>query len=363
MKALINLWIRSLAWPFYQANALFFLAGLYVAFGMIGPGEHAAIAPAIGEHFTFTLLVCGLWTLYIAKTTLFVRTALLKPSYRFMHQAALLNLTRQATPFVAAQFIVNLPVTGYALFIMYFQTIQGEFINMGVVILFLIASHALPAGYYLALLKKPYPEHAPSAIVSGVHKLGPKPYFSWFIIHLAARRSGLLFLSKLFSLLALSGFFAFYHSGDYDWRVIAFGALFAFGGNLALVQEHVRFENDYLAGFRNFPVSTLRRTANATLAWLIALLPELCLLAFLFPSGQSVFRYFEIAAWGLSWCLMWFSASVLASQEKLLRPHFAAFVFVFIYILYGFPMSILAIVQVIFFYAASRSYFRLIRDW
>ena len=279
-----------------------------------------------------------------------------------MHQAALLSFPQQAMLFIAAQFTVNLPVTGYALFIMYFQATQGELLNMAVVILFLIASHFLPLSYYLIFLKRPYPEHVPSATASDIHKLGPKPYFSWFIIYLTTRRCGLLFLTKLFSLLVLTGFFAFYNSGDYDWRGLALGALFSFSGNLALVQEHFRFDNEYLAGFRNFPESTVRRVLNPALAWLIALLPELILIAFLFPSDQSLIRYFEIAAWGLFWCLMWLRASAIISHEKLLKIHFAAFVFVFISILYGFPLALLTFVQAVFYCGVSGFYFRLIRD-
>jgi hypothetical protein len=362
MNWLYKVSYRSLAVPFYEANAVFFMIVVYFAFGILSAREHIAIAASIAVSLPVTLLVMLLWTFYILKAFLSIKNTLRKPEFRFMHMAALFSPFRRFIFFATAQLIVNLPVIAYALFILYYQILLGQLLNLIIIIVYLQLTIYIPALLYVKLLKKPYSESGHNRVQRFINKGMVKPYYLWFLFHLGVNKPGMVFLSKLLSLGIIMAFYLYYGTGEYDWRVLGLGTLFGFSGNLGLVFQYHQFEHQSLMHFRNIPIPVTMRMVFSATALFLLLVPELLLAFRFFPDDQPIMVYLILMLFGYSLCLMLLQIPLLKmwEQESLIKFHFFGFLTLFIYILYGFSLVPLALLMSMIFVVIGSNYYRLV---
>lgn len=354
--------VQTLSAPFYRANAVFFMIAIYLAFGLMRGVDHIAIAQTIAASLPLSLAAIALLSAYVLKTCLFIRNLLMQPSYRIIHEAALFPPKEMWAFLASAQLSVNIPALLYAFFVMYFQGLMGEWGNLLVFLIFIPLSVVAPCLLYRNLLYGPLPEKKFWTTRMMIDKKIHKPQFTWFFFHLADKKPGNLFLSKLLSFASVAAFALFNATGDYDWRVIGLGALFTFGANLPLMMVFNDFDKKDMAVFRNVPVGGWKRIMNVTATWFLLLTPEFLLSWRLFPTNQPVEIYLYLMGFGYAFCLGMVHIPLLRNwkEERLIQLHFFIFVFLFIYILYGFSLiPMIGLFAMVFLYGRGR-YHRLI---
>ncbi|MEL7003008.1 MAG: hypothetical protein AAFN93_09780 [Bacteroidota bacterium] len=340
----IKVLIKTIGRNFYYENASTFIIIFLLAFGFLSGTEHRAIAIAIASNNLLCLATIAIWLLYVAKTVIFVYGKFQSPSYYFIWNASLISLPLRFIYFITVQSVLNLPVSLYALFVLWFGMQLGSLFSIVLLSFFLVIIHILPVLIHeLSLRKYHYEQHnfITNKLIAPLLRF-KKPEWLWPLIGSVKARPSLWFVSKPVAILLLTGFASIDSLEQYNIKWMNIGALVVFSLNLSILFETNVFEQRYLSIFKNLPVPKYKVLLRDGLMVLASLLPEVILLIKLFPVHHSTGSLAMLLLFGVY--LNWVSYLVLKvyriDLESYLRKYLFVFLLIFLFILSGVPTII-----------------------
>jgi hypothetical protein len=175
------------------------------------------------------------------------------------------------------QMLVYLPVLLYSAAIVWLAFKNGEYWCVIEVLLFnatIIMGTAYL--YVFALQKKQLFQNKLASLTLRLHI--KKAFFSLPLFFVWHERKQMLFVTKLFSLALLFGFFKLYEPDRYDIRPLQLCLLLTTASHCAIVFQVRLFEEEYLRFSRNLPLHTAWRFLRTMAMYTCLLLPELIFL-------------------------------------------------------------------------------------
>jgi hypothetical protein len=279
MRIVISILQKVLVNHFYKVNAGLFLFGFFVLFGL--PYQplsfHLSLITGIIQSGEFLAVVMLIWLLYNVKCVDYILKQLRLPSQLFLFSLNSLSNKKIYLYMLYVQVQVYMPIIIYAGVIAFMAAKKYAYASMVLVILFNISTVAITAFiYFISLQKKTFlnvtslsPDH---------HLNFKKPFFLIPLYHIWYDRKQMLFISKLFSLGFLYGFFNLYEPDHYDIRPLQLCLLLVVASQTAMVFQIKEFEEEYLSFYRNLPLKTTVRFAGIAVMYALLLLPEFILL-------------------------------------------------------------------------------------
>ncbi len=359
-----GLFFRSYTKPFYQAHAGFFFILLYVAAGLLRGTEHIFIAKYTAKDTFLTLIAISIWSVYILNSILYIRNTLTQKAYWYMRQLSLYPASKQFYWFSLMQLTLNLPVTIYTLFILTFTITLNQYVNAGLLAGFTVLSVLTPPFYYMALLKKTYPDEGASRMSQFINKKFTRPYPVWYFSFLLGKKPLLLLLSKAVSLAIIAASFLLYGTDDYDWRILGLGVLLGFNGNMVLMFDYFQFERKQLPVFRNLPFTFFKRISYQAIAVLIISIPEYFVMLKYFPHEESVLTLIYLMIYGsvLTWMFLQIMMLREMPLDKIGKIGFYLILIQLLLILANTPLLIMILIMGIFIGWVQLRYYRLISN-
>lgn len=259
---------------FYKLNAGLLMFLFYVFFGL--PQDikafHVSIATMIVTNQTALWLTILVWLIYNIKCIDYTIKQIKEPRQLFLSCLEYMSSFKCFLCLTYTQFLLYLPVTAYAIFVMIIAIQKQVYATVATVLLFIIAAIlATPLLYKKALRIR---ENQSRIALPGLIRL-QKPAFIIPLFYIVYNRKQMLLVTKIFSLLFLYIFIKAFEPDHYDIRPLLMCFLLSAIANCTVVFEMKSFEDNYPQLYRNFPFSILRRFANILLLYLVLLLPEL----------------------------------------------------------------------------------------
>jgi len=355
MKTTISILQKVIVNHFYKLNAGLFMFLFYVLFGLpqnVG-GFHITIATLIVQSQLSLLIVFASWFLYNLKCIDYITKQLKAPQQQFLTCVQHLGRKQSFWYLSFAQFMVYLPVTAYAIFLIVIAFQHQAYIViveiLGFVLLMLLTAPVL----YVKTLERSFSELQFGLFNSSLRI--PKTLSTIPLAYIWNNRKQMLFITKLFSLLLLFLFIKTFEPDHYDIRPLLFCFLLSAIANCTIVFEIRNFENDYLPLSKNFPFSRLRRFVQVVVMYVLLLLPELIFVWKAWPVFFHAIDYLQLALSAVS--LLLFLHTILLTgnitMDAFIKIVFAVAMSLFFIILYNpgiiLPLSILLISFALFY--------------
>jgi len=263
---------------FYRVNAGFFLFIFFVLFGLpISPlAFHLSLITGIIGSQVFLAYVMLLWLLYNFKCVNYIVQQLNDQRHSFLFCINSLPLRKTYFGMLYVQVVVYMPVLLYSAAIVWLAFKNKQYWCLLEVILFHIIIVALTAKVYVRALQKRrlfINVQTPSLQLEI-----RKPLFTFPLFFLWHERKQMLFVTKLFSLLLLFGFFKLYEPQRFDIRPIQLCLLLTAASHSAVLYEIRSFEEEYVSFSRNLPVNIAGGFRRTVIMCSCLLLPEFIVL-------------------------------------------------------------------------------------
>ncbi|MGX5819806.1 hypothetical protein ACWKWU_16535 [Chitinophaga lutea] len=305
---------------FYLRNVGFFLVLFYLLFGVVESTQlvsyHYSLIKGFMTKPAFLAVVLLLWGLYGIKCIAFVLKAMQSPDHGFLYQT-LGCLDRRARWRIwwTIQAAMYLPVLIYG----GIGAIVGANAGSIVVTLFNLGMCLWPALLYERKLARPDLSIFSGALQRWVNRRFTKPPWLYWPYELTVHHARALLTTKLYSAGVLwITFYLLRETGGYDVRGMLLGTMVCVLLHVPLLIRQRDFEDKAAVFLRQLPVSLFRRFGWTGAAWLLLLLPEICLLFNNLPDQTDL----PVAA-VLAWCMLMLFRSILyfsrLDAEKFIR--------------------------------------------
>lgn len=293
MRTVISILQKVLVNHFYKLNAGLFMFLFYMLFGL--PQDikafHVSIATLIITNQTALLLTLLAWLLYNLKCIDYTIKRMKEPQQLFLSSLEYISFFKRFACLSYVQFILFLPATAYAVFIILIAINNHAYISAAIILLFIITVIPATALLYQNALKQR--ENQNRIILPGLIRL-PKPLFSIPLFYILQNRRQMLLITKFFSLFILYLFIKAFEPDHYDIRPLLMCFLLAAIANCTIVFEIKSFEDDYLLQYRNFSFSIFKRFIHVLLMYVVLLLPELIFVWKGYPLHFNMIDYWQV---------------------------------------------------------------------
>jgi hypothetical protein len=347
MSSVWNILYRTLVVEYYRQNVGFLFLIAMFAFGILRPEDHVALSAYVFDSPLLLSLLFAIWGLYHLKLVGFVRQRLGWEEYEILYQLVLIPKWTRWLLLFAMQFMLWLPIVGYAVFVAYrggwqegqYEAVFGTAVFVGVLPLTGVWAYE----YRLA---RPNPDSKLGKVATYFNRRFSKPLVSYFLLYVFKKEPMLLLLTKLFTVGVLVGVCRLYPTDDYDERLLSLGALVAGLGHATMLLHLYEFEHLQMPFLRNLPLPLIRRMGHYIALFCLLLLPESVLLLRNLPDGVGYGYALQNGLLMLSLLGLIFSRFLQthALMEDLLRQGFYVFVVFFFLIMFRVPPWALAAV-------------------
>ncbi|MBB6324703.1 hypothetical protein FHS59_000318 [Algoriphagus iocasae] len=279
--------IKSFVYPFYKAYLGFFIL-ITVVFGVFMEiKQHLMIAEKILEKNTWFLALLLSFLIYEILQARHIKKLSQDPRYRQFQKLSFLSFFDFARHFAPVWLANQGLILLYSLLLFYVGIPAGAWIQLSLLVLFLILSLWASLYYNYLIFSKFIPETR----ISSNRIFKKKPFSFWFLFHLKENRPLLLLLIKALSLFLLSGFFYSYFSGGYDSRWLAFGLLISCFAHYPIWLEKWEFGEKKLYLFRSLPLKFGHKFRLEFIVFTILTLPESILILY---QGRGIESKFDL---------------------------------------------------------------------
>jgi hypothetical protein len=277
---MLRLLINSLAKEFYQQHAGFFLVGIYILFGMVGPSQlidyqksllSSAVSSPVGLVMVFTS-----WLLYSVKVHFFIKQKLGLTEYNFIKEIGVLDRNTQLKLWLTLYFVLLLPIIIYVLALICLGVYNHFFINV-IYILFVFSALVFGLSFFsyqsvtFGFLKQERQQINSSVNIK-------RPSFSWPLYYLFNEQSLMLLICKILSLVFFKCVLWMFADIGNDTRVLLVALLASVLCHVVLIFTLLKFEIAYLNFNRSLPISIYKRLHRWLMIFSVILIPEWVLL-------------------------------------------------------------------------------------
>jgi len=273
---MLKLLTDSLAREFYQQHAGFFLFGLYILFGIVGPGQlieyHKARVLAGISSPEGLILVFSCWFLYAAKAHFFLKQKLNLPQYTFIKETSSQVKNIQLRLWLKFYSVILLPVLIYVVLLIglslkyHFYSSAISIILVFSALFFGLAWLRFQAQTFGFLKQK-------SRQVNNKFQI-KKPFFSWPIFYLFSEQPLMLLICKIISFILFKGILWMFADIGIDIRILLIALLASVLCHAVLVFNLLNFETRFLTFSRSLPIKFSKRAWNWLFTFAIILIPE-----------------------------------------------------------------------------------------
>ena len=315
--------LRSIVTPFYRQNAGFFMFLFLVFFGVVAPSQqlayHYALILGLLDAPVFLGIVLLTWFLYALKCSNWVTASLQSPEFSFLYLLSRLDKSGVFLSWLAAQIILFLPVSLYALAVSGVALHTGRYGVALLVQTYIILLCVAGAARYKSLLYS-RDERTRSLLSFASHRQGlppAAPYWSFFIRYFFHSNKALLLGLKasgcliLWLLLTAQGpcFYA------YDIRMPFLIYSLVLFGHGVLIYRCRELEEKRLRFYRGLPVSWTSRFFQMMILYFGLLLPEMLTIGWLTPACIRLKDAFGFILSGYSVLLLLHSVLKIATLK------------------------------------------------
>ncbi|WP_432708509.1 hypothetical protein [Pedobacter sp.] len=277
---MLRLLVKSLAKEFYQQHAGFFLVGIYLLFGIGGPGQvigyqKALLLAGISSPIGMTIVSFS-WFLYALKVYFFINQKLALTQFQFINETGKLARNIQLKLWLSLYAIILLPVIIYVFALVCVSVNYHFFYSLFCII---IVSFTLLFGLsFLSYQKVNTGFLTPERQRIHTGNMIKRPYFSWPLIHLVKDQPLMLLMCKLSSLVLFKAMLWMFADVGNDTRVLLVAILASVLCHAVLVFTLLRFEVTFLNFSKSLPISTFKHLSHWFLIFVTVLIPEWILL-------------------------------------------------------------------------------------
>ncbi|UBM59624.1 hypothetical protein LAG90_03030 [Marinilongibacter aquaticus] len=342
---------------YYRQNMLLYFFLAYLFLGFIKPDQHQELALLILPVPKYLLFVALFWLLHVFKTLQFLHFALKQPEFRFLQDFALMSSGKRMYELLVLQGWFNLPFLLYAGFLLYKGVQANMWAGVFLVIVLNLALLCLPV-FLSEWRLRHFHRFGKMALPSLFPPILNKP-FTYYLQFLLENKPLLFFSTKLFGGLLIYGAALFYHTDDYDVRLLNLCLFFVAIAQFPMASEFAAFAKKRTAYLWNMPLGYLRLfflhlAISFTLMW-----PEMWVL---FGSWQAEVSFVQMCgAWAYLWAIglfgLTFSYTAYLQKENSSRGLFFAAVLHFFLIMFNMPQLVFALLFYALAYFCIRQYF------
>lgn len=365
MNATANILFKSFVKPFYKENAGSFVFVLIMMFCVVSKVDgadffeyHYSLIIGMLKSYSFLLLVFGIWFLYVKKCITFVTGILQKPEYHFLQIFHCSGGAKQFRFFLfVVEFLLMLPVLIYATFVVVVGLKQQLYLPVLLVLSYLTTLLLTASLWHVKVLAN---YNKTQAVVLRKHSFWTKlpTSFLFIIFRFIAGKQKLIWLGiKVFTCGILYLIARNNKATDVD---ISFVFLFFNMGVLVngiLIHRTREFEETYLAFYRNFHVTLVKRFTQYAAVYFVLLLPEIVTIISLTPAHINYTNaiYFSLCAYGVVLLLNSISFLQNFTQKQYLKVMLLVFCLqYFIMILFGLAaLSAICFMLALVFFAKN----------
>lgn len=338
-----NILYKTLVREYYRQNTGFLFLVLMFGFGILRPEDHITLAAYVFASPFLLVLVFGIWALYHLKTLFFVRQRFLWDSHSFLYDLVLLPAPARRFLLWAVQMMLWLPVLAYAAFVGYYGWITGRHSAVLFTAGYLLLCPLTGVWAYEYRLFRPNPDTRLSKLSAYINRRFTKPYWSYFVLYLFNQAPVLLFLTKVFTCLAVVGVCKLYPTDSYDERLFSLAGAAIGMIHLVVLLHLYEFEHVQLPLLRNLPLTLGKRFFNYSGLFTLLMLPETLFLFRYLPKGVSFLYAFEW--WGLLIGLFWLIYGRFLQKhhtmEHLLKLGIYTFIALYFMVMFRLPVLLI----------------------
>jgi hypothetical protein len=281
---------KSLVKPYFGQNAGIIVFLYFIMFLVVGEVDgagplayHYSLIQAMMTNYRILFLVFIGWLLYASKCEQFIVRTLRREDYGFMNMVSQMNAKRAYSLLFQVQFILLLPVTFYVLIIICVGLHEHWYLQVLLVVFYILSICLLSARRYLYLLQNPGTDgytlrwRIPSSFLD-------RFYWSFFIRYVLKRRKLLLLAIKIYSCGILYMMVVHQIPIEYDIRMIVLFYSFGLLGHGVLIHQFREMEETMLTGYRGLPVPLFRRFTQYLFLYFLLFIPEMTTIGCLTPA-------------------------------------------------------------------------------
>lgn len=350
---------KVLVKEFYRLNTGFFLVIITITFGFMSGVEHKALAEFFVVSPIILLVPIGIWMVYVIKILNFNNNQLYRKENQILFEISLLPRIKQIVQLFIVFSSQFMPAILYAGFLYTTAFKHNKLISLGIIsisILFILVIGTWTMYYRVNHIHQ---EIKISGFKTLLDRRFTKSLFQFYIGWILRREPLLVFTTKLFSGLMIFCVTQLYKGELYDWRLLAMGATFAFGGNFMIVSQIHLFENFSFKILRNLPIHLYRRLIIYILVLLSFCLPEILILVKNFPATLEWPILLAIISFGISINFLYNSLHFVAIFQKkgFAQIIFASIISWIVLILFSVPLLLITFINMTAAIILYRTYF------
>lgn len=327
MKAPYTLLIKVFCIGFYRHYTSLFLLVVAFAGGFLRGDDHVFLARYFTSSPLLLLVPCALWTIYSLLLVEYNSRVASQPQNSFVAEFILFPSPVQRKFSLLVAHTQLIPVWLYAAFLELIAIHMGHAWSASLIPAVILLLHVVLTLTLVAVLNR---RLTTPGDTNRLFRFSKKlPNVRWPVPRTTvllpvewAIRSQLLTITafKLLGMLLLAGTLLLYEKTDYDSRLLAFSACFAFSFSLPFAICWHHFDNTAFRFTRGLPVTMLQRLRNIFLTAFVFALPELIILMGRLP--ESVTRadglgigFFGISMVSLGYAFLYLSSG--SSEQKI----------------------------------------------
>ena len=357
MKQAGKLLFKSLAIPFYKANAGILLFVLIMMFFIANEpvSYHYSLILGTLKNSLILGLVFFIWLLYAGKFTGFILTAINQPEYSFLQLLHCVTKAKRFLLFFILELWLLLPVLLYAIFIVIIGIREGFYLPSVLTIIFLLIISMAAAFIHIAELQNPHKKYF--LIWERIPETKDfQSSYPFIILGFIAKQQKLNWAGIKIFTCGILYLICRNNTPDHYEIKTAF-LLFSFGilANSFLIMAIRKFEETYLAFYRGAPVKLSKRYFDYCFTYVIILLPEIVTLILMVPVKLHVMDAlgFLLSSYGLALLMN----SITFARDFSMKEYLKV-LFLFYFIQYFFLMTIGLFASSILFFITSALIFR-----
>jgi hypothetical protein len=297
------------------------------------------------------LLVFAFWLIYTIKSWQYVAAQLQLENNQFLfYGITSFSKSDQFKSWFCVQLMISLPFLGYWLFATVLGIIYHANLIPAITLVYILLMASVSALLYVYLANRINKTHRPALLLRMSTKLS-KPFSSLFMYHLFDRTKLIYLLTKIASLLVMTGVLYIFADYKHDLRVPYLIMLSIVTLHSVLIFQEHRFKETYLSFARNLPYSRFKLFFNFSFIYFLIILPECIWCLSKFPFLTAI----EMLFFGLSMAMLFRSILHLMGLRmyRYLLWVFGLFMLSFYVIMFDLPrLSFIAslIISYLLFY-------------
>jgi hypothetical protein len=331
---------KVLVRKFFRDNTSFFLLVIVLCFGFLSGREHRALAEGfIGSYLTM-MIPLTLWILYCLKVVRYNFQQSLRQENLILTQSAILQWNIRYPVFAGVSVIQLSPAIAYAGFVAAIALANKRFEIAALILVVWFVLVIATAAMTILFVSCATAEKKTFVMQDFLNRTFTRPQVWVQLEHMLRSDPFMVLSSKLFSCILISAVAALYQYDEYDWRLLALGALFAFSGNITVMNGLHRNINHSLLWMRNMPIGLTRWFLTTFIIICLLSLPEAITIFTKLPAALQVTDAIAVVFLGIS-CQA-FNYSILYLQVSYKdRIQYAAIIAILLAILFKVPLWLL----------------------